>query len=60
MGEKLKTTRPIPMGRPKKIKEEDKNSVILRWNLGEDLQSIADAFGCSTSTIRKIVKERME
>lgn len=55
----VKVSRQIVMGRPPKLDSTSKDKVVLLWNQGKNLESIAKEFGCSTATIRRTLRERI-
>lgn len=54
----LTVTREIKVGRPCKIDECGKDTVVLLYNQGTSTADIATRFGVSVQTIRKILRER--
>jgi|Go1ome_4_1110791.scaffolds.fasta_scaffold11331_5 DNA invertase Pin-like site-specific DNA recombinase len=45
-------------GRPERLSEQQKNAVVRLYNAGDTQRSIADKFGVSLSTVKRIIAER--
>ena len=54
----IKVSRPNKAGRPSKLSEVQKDTVVNHYNCGDTQKEIAMQFGVSVSTIKKIIRER--
>lgn len=53
-----KVTRTTAQGRPSKLTEKQKDTVVNHFNQGQTQKFIAEEFGVSVSTIRAVLRER--
>jgi transposase len=56
--ETIKVTRKQAKGRPSRLSEQQKDTVVRRFNCGDTQQEIADAFNVSRSTVQRVLSER--
>lgn len=51
-------TRKPKNGRPSRLSESQKDTVVNRYNHGDTQKELAEQFGVSRSTIRRVLFER--
>ncbi len=51
-------TRKRRVGRPSRLSEEQKDFIVNNYNHGETQKALAERYGVSVSTIRKVLRER--
>ena len=51
-------TRELTKGRPGKLTEQQKDTIVNHYNNGDTQREIAEEFGVSLSTVRRVLSER--
>ena len=54
----IKVTRQTRYGRPSKLTEEQKDSLVEKYNNGTNVPELSKVYKVSEPTIRKILRER--
>lgn len=59
--EQIKVTRSSRRGRPRRLSNEDTiNTIVINYNMGDTQAELAEKYGVSVSTIRRILRERSD